>query len=39
LLEQTEETAAIQELQTRTGDIIAASLERLDGRLLQAVEI
>lgn len=39
LLEATEETAEIQEVQTRTGEIIAASLERLDAKLLEAVEI
>jgi hypothetical protein len=39
LLEATEETAEIQQIQTRTGEIVAVSLERLDDRLLEAVEI
>jgi hypothetical protein len=39
LLEDTEETAEIQHIQKRTGDIIAASVESVEGRLLEAAAI
>ena len=39
LLEATEETAEVQAIQVRTGDVIAVSLERLEGKLLQATTI